>query len=169
MLANAGKCWQMLMRPAECARWLVFSFFFFADFVKQFSTPSTLQAVGGGPLRAFRRTWERGEGVSWIICCSAISLFGASGAKAGSKLARYGPKMAPRWPPDGPKMAPKGAQDSPRQAQDGSKSHLVAILCCIMFVFLKIAPREPQDGPRWPQDGPKMPQDGPKMPQDRLC
>ena len=108
------------------------------------------------------------------------------------KMASRWPKMAPRWPQDGPKRGPRRPKTGPRRAQDGSKSHLIAILCCIIFVFLKItpprppktasgAPRDPMRrprgpprdpmGPSWeapgtPRDGPRRLREGPKTPRD---
>ena len=68
--------------------------------------------------------------------------------------------MAPRWRQDGPNRAP-------RRAQDGSKSHLIAILCCIIFVWLRIArPRPPKTARGTPRDPPGTSRDPPGRAQD---
>ena len=59
--------------------------------------------------------------------------------------------MAQRWPQEGPKMAP-------RAPQDGPKAHRIAIVCCIIFVLLKIPrPRPPKTARRSPRDRPGTP------------
>ena len=65
------------------------------------------------------------------------------------KKAPRWPQDGPRWPQDGPQMARRWPQErpkrAPRWAQDGSKSHLIAILCWVIFVLLKIDhPRPPK-------------------------
>ena len=124
-----------------------------------------------------RPTWPQ-DGPKMAPRCPRWLQDGPTMAQDGPKIAQDGPKMAPRWAQDGSKNAP-------RRAQDGFRSHLIAIICCIIFVLLKIPrPRPPKtarrslrdrpgtpsppagsplgppwDGPRWLQEGPKTAKD----------
>ena len=139
MLANAGKCWQVLAYAGGFGGMRGAGF----DFVRSLSilrhsfiTPCS--PSGAADLIAPRIPPGLGLWSSSSSWCQVGVCRGLLGGHLGPFWAKDCPKVGPR----SPKMVPRWPQDDPKR---------------------------PQDGPQMAQDGPQMAQDGPKRPQDEKC